>query len=66
MRRPGSRRFGGGAEEGESRKIEGLADFPMRMQKTAPNLLRLDMPNSCVLKLIFFQLNSNFKPTEVK
>ena len=44
------------------RKIEGLADFPIRVPKTAPNLPHLDMPNYCVQ----MQLNSEFKPIQVK
>jgi hypothetical protein len=61
----GTRWFGGGVEDGRKRK-EGLADFPIRVPKTAPNLPHLDMPNYCVLKQNYLQLNSEFKPIQVK
>jgi hypothetical protein len=38
MRRLGLGDLGAGRSKGGSEKIEGLADFPIRMPKTAPNL----------------------------
>jgi hypothetical protein len=66
MERLGLGDLGAGQRMDASEKIEGLADFPIRVPKTAPNLHHLDMPNYCVLKQNYLQINSEFKPIQVK
>jgi hypothetical protein len=62
MKRLGLGDLGAGRMKDAREKIEGLADFPIRVPKTAPNLPHLDMPNYCVQ----MQFNSEFKPIQVK
>ena len=57
--------LGAGRRTDESEKKRRPGIFPIRMPKTAPNLPHLDMPNSCVLKLNYLQLNSEFKPIQL-
>jgi hypothetical protein len=59
----GTRWFGGGAEEGQ---IEGLVDFPTTRPKLPWNCPGCEMPNYCVLKHNYLQLNSEFKPIQVQ
>ena len=49
-----------------SEKIEGLVDFPTTRPKLPWNCLGCEMPNYCVLKQNYLQLNSEFKPIQVK
>jgi hypothetical protein len=44
MKRLGLGDLGAGRGMDASEKIKGLADFPIRVPKTAPNLPHLDMP----------------------
>ena len=45
-----------------SEKIEGLVDFPTTRPKLRGNCPGCEMPNYCVLKQNYLQLNSEFKP----
>ena len=66
MKRLGLGDLGAGRRMDASEKIQGLADFPIRVPKTALNLPHLDMPNYCILKQNYLQLNSEFKLIQVK
>ena len=54
---------GGGAEEAN---LEGLVDFPTTRPKLPWNCPDCEVPNYCVLKQNYLQLNSEFKPIQVK
>jgi hypothetical protein len=49
-----------------SEKLEGLVDFPTTRPKLPWNCPGCEMPNYCVLKHIYLQFNSEFKPIQVK
>jgi hypothetical protein len=57
----GPRRFGSGAEEGESEKNRRPSRFRNPMPETAQNLPHLDIPNFCILKLNFLQLKGHWQ-----
>jgi hypothetical protein len=49
-----------------SEKLEDLVDFPTTRPKLPWNCPGCEMPNYCVLKHIYLQFNSEFKPIQVK